>query len=100
MNKKLIAISVVIPIALVSGIAASAYFSSECKYDPLTGYYVVGEKVYAHGTMEDAWACALEGLLPQSVMDRLGEYGHMSIQAEAQRIIMKNEEMKKQRKEK
>ena len=33
-------------------------------------------------------------------MDRLGEYGHISIQAEAQRIIMKNEEMKKQRKEK
>jgi len=98
MNKKLIVVSVAIPIVLLSGIAVSAYFSSECKYNPFTGNYVIGEKVYAHGTIEDAWACALEGLLPQSVINRLGEYGDSSTQVETKKIIDTDKEVKKQRK--
>ena len=100
MNKKLIVIAVAVPVLLVSGIATSAYFSSECKYNPFTGNFVVGKEVYAHGTMEDAWVCALAGLLPQSVISRLGKYGDSSTQAEAKKIIEKDEEVKKQRKEK
>ena len=100
MNKKLIVVAVAVPILLASGIAASAYFSSECKYNMFTGNFVANGKVYAHGTMEDAWTCALAGILPQSVISRLGKYGDSSTRAEAQKIIEKDEEMKKQRKEK
>ena len=32
-------------------------------------------EVYAYGTMEDAKGCAFFGLLPQSVLDRLGYLG-------------------------
>jgi hypothetical protein len=100
MNKKLIVAAVAVPILLASGIAASAYFSSECKYDMFTGNFVANGEVYAHGTMEDAWVCALAGILPQSVISQLGKYGDSSTRAEAQKIIEKDEEMKKQRKEK
>jgi hypothetical protein len=100
MNKKLIVAAVAVPVLLASGIAASAYFSSECKYDMFTGNFVANGEVYAHGTMEDAWVCALAGILPQSVISQLGKYGDSSTRAEAQKIIEKDEEMKKQRKEK
>jgi hypothetical protein len=100
MNKKLIVAAVAVPVLLASGIAASSYFSSECKYDMFTGNFVANGEVYAHGTMEDAWVCALAGILPQSVISQLGKYGDSSTRAEAQKIIEKDEEMKKQRKEK
>ena len=32
-------------------------------------------QVYAYGTMEDAKSCAFFGLLPKSVLDRLGNLG-------------------------
>lgn len=73
MNKKFIIIAVAVPLVLISGAASSVYFSSECKYNPFTGAFVVDGKEYAHGTMKDAWACALEGGLPQSVISRLGK---------------------------
>ena len=100
MNKKIIVAAVAVPVLLVSGIAASAYFSSECKYNMFTGNFVSNGKVYAHGTMEDAWTCALAGLLPQSVISRLGKYGDSTTRAEAKKIIEKDEEVKQQRKEK
>jgi|TARA_Y100000310_G_scaffold165471_1_gene165200 phage-related minor tail protein len=73
MHKKLIIIAIVTPLVLISVVAGSVYFSSECKYNPFTGTFVVDGKEYAHGTMKDAWACALEGGLPQSVISRLGK---------------------------
>ena len=100
MNKKVMFLIVAVPVLLVSGIAGSAYFSSECRYNIFTGDFVANGKVYAHGTMKDAWVCALEGLLPQSVISRLGKYGDSSTRAEAQKIIEKDEEVKQQRKEK
>ena len=94
MNKKLIVIAVAVPLVLISGAASSVYFSSECKYNPFTGAFVVDGKEYAHGTMKDAWACALEGGLPQSVISRLGKYGDRDTQLEAEKIINKDREIR------
>jgi hypothetical protein len=94
MNKKFIIIAVAVPLVLISGAASSVYFSSECKYNPFTGAFVVDGKEYAHGTMKDAWACALEGGLPQSVISRLGKYGDRDTQLEAEKIINKDREIK------
>ena len=50
--------------------------SGKCNYTE-DGHWVdkkTGE-VYAYGTMEDAKGCAFFGLLPQSVLDRLGYLG-------------------------
>jgi hypothetical protein len=94
MNKKLIVIAVAVPLVLISGAASSVYFSSECKYNPFTGAFVVDGKEYAHGTMKDAWACALDGGLPQSVISRLGKYGDRDTQLEAEKIINKDREIR------
>ena len=94
MNKKFIIIAVAVPLVLISGAASSVYFSSECKYNPFTGAFVVEGKEYAHGTMKDAWACALEGGLPQSVISRLGKYGDRDTQLEAEKIINKDREIR------
>lgn len=50
--------------------------SGKCSYTE-DGHWIdqkTGE-VYAYGTMEDAKGCAFFGLLPQSVLDRLGYLG-------------------------
>ncbi len=94
MNKKFIIIAVAVPLVLISGAASSVYFSSECKYNPFTGAFVVDGEEYAHGTMKDAWACALEGGLPQSVISRLGKYGDRDTQLEAEKIINKDREIR------
>jgi len=94
MNKKFIIIAVAVPLVLISSAASSVYFSSECKYNPFTGAFVVDGKEYAHGTMKDAWACALEGGLPQSVISRLGKYGDRDTQLEAEKIINKDREIR------
>ena len=41
MNKKLIVAAMVVPILLASGIAASAYVYSGCKYNSITGNYII-----------------------------------------------------------
>ena len=100
MNKKLIVAAMVVPILLASGIAASAYVYSGCKYNSITGNYVFEGKVYAHGTMEDAWDCAIAGLLPKLIITRLGGSGDERAREEARKIIEKNEEVKEKNKEK
>ena len=51
-----------------------AKISSDCSYDD-KGQFHSGGKVYAMGSMEDARACATNGLLPQAVLARLGLFG-------------------------
>ena len=83
MDKKLIIASIAILGLLVTGLAIAGEpnkyigaLSGKCSYtedgdwvDRKTG------QVYAYGTMEDAKGCAFFGLLPQSVLDRLGYLG-------------------------
>jgi hypothetical protein len=83
MDKKLIIASIAILGLLVTGLAIAGEpnkyigaLSGKCSYtedgnwvDRKTG------QVYAYGTMEDAKGCAFFGLLPKSVLDRLGYLG-------------------------
>ena len=80
MDKRIIIASIAILGLLVTGLAIAGEpnkyigaLSGKCGYtedgnwvDHKTG------QVYAYGTMEDAKGCAFFGLLPQSVLDRLG----------------------------
>ena len=55
----------------------------------LRNYIYQGEE-YAHGTMGSALECALAGLLPKLVSDRLGVYGDAPTKEQARKIIDTN----------
>lgn len=59
----------------VTTFGASAYLLKGCNYNQVTGNYIKDGKEYAFGAMEDAMACAMYGMLPQIVTDRLGILG-------------------------
>ena len=82
MIKNLLIASGIIVVLAIGGVAVAdtnkflGALSGKCSYtedgnwiDQKTG------EVYAYGTMEDAKGCAFFGLLPQSVLDRLGCLG-------------------------
>ena len=82
MIKNLLIASGIIIVLAIGGVAVAdtnkflGVLSGKCSYtedgnwiDQKTG------EVYAYGTMEDAKGCAFFGLLPQSVLDRLGYLG-------------------------
>ena len=82
MIKNLLIASGIILVLAIGGVAFAdtskflGVLSGKCSYtedgnwiDQKTG------QVYAYGTMEDAKGCAFFGLLPQSVLDRLGYLG-------------------------
>ena len=82
MIKNLLIASGIIVVLAIGGVAVAdtnkflGALSGKCSYtedgnwiDQKTG------QVYAYGTMEDAKRCAFFGLLPQSVLDRLGYLG-------------------------
>ena len=82
MIKNLLIASGIIVVLAIGGVAVAdtnkflGVLSGKCSYtedgnwiDQKTG------EVYAYGTMEDAKRCAFFGLLPQSVLDRLGYLG-------------------------
>ena len=82
MIKNLLIASGIIIVLAIGGVAFAdtnkflGVLSGKCSYtedgnwiDQKTG------QVYAYGTMEDAKGCAFFGLLPQSVLDRLGYLG-------------------------
>ena len=82
MIKNLLIASGIIIVLAIGGVAVAdtnkflGALSGKCNYtedgnwiDQKTG------EVYAYGTMEDAKGCAFFGLLPQSVLDRLGWLG-------------------------
>ena len=71
---------------------------SDCSYDD-KGQFHSGGQVYAMGTMEDARACAANGLLPQAVLARLGILGSSNeaedIKALNAKVIAEKEEQKR-----
>ena len=82
MIKNLLIASGIIIVLAIGGVAVAdtnkflGALSGKCNYTE-DGHWVdqkTGE-VYAYGTMEDAKGCAFFGLLPQSVLDRLGYLG-------------------------
>ena len=82
MIKNLLIASGIIIVLAIGGVAVAdtnkflGALSGKCNYTE-DGHWIdqkTGE-VYAYGTMEDAKGCAFFGLLPQSVLDRLGYLG-------------------------
>ena len=82
MIKNLLIASGIILVLAIGGVAVAdtnkflGALRGKCNYTE-DGHWVdqkTGE-VYAYGTMEDAKGCAFFGLLPQSVLDRLGYLG-------------------------
>jgi len=82
MIKNLLIASGIIVVLAIGGVAVAdtnkflGALSGKCSYTE-DGHWIdqkTGE-IYAYGTMEDAKGCAFFGLLPQSVLDRLGWLG-------------------------
>jgi len=91
MNKKYIIIfSSAVAILIAGGVGANALVIANCNYDSATGNYIYQGEEYAHGTMGSALECALAGLLPKSVSDRLGVYGDAPTKEQARKITNTN----------
>ena len=92
---------VIIGLVVAGGLViAGATAANSCRYDKETGNYLYdGDKVAAYGTMDSALECALVGMLPEVVADRLGMVGDEETQIEATKIYytdkMKKEEAAK-----
>jgi hypothetical protein len=94
--KKVIIIIVAVVAGGTLGAAAArgVYSYINCGYNVFTGNYVNKGKEYAYGSMEDAYNCALFGLLPDLVEQRLGIYGDKDTLLRAEEIIKTNKENK------
>ena len=86
MRKKLIIISIVLLVIVVSIGGGIAAVNSKCGYTDEGNFVNKDGTVSAHGTMEDAKLCAYRGLLPDVVKKRLGWLGDSKTKAEADDI--------------
>ena len=82
MIKNLLIASGIILVLAIGGVAFAdtnkflGVLSGKCSYTE-DGHWIDQKtgQVYAYGTMEETKRCAFYGLLPQSVLDRLGWLG-------------------------
>ena len=82
MIKNLLIASGIIVVLAIGGVAVAdtnkflGVLSGKCSYTE-DGHWIDQKtgQVYAYGTMEETKRCAFYGLLPQSVLDRLGWLG-------------------------
>ena len=89
-KNRIILFCAVAAVLLTVGAGASAIIMSACNYDPETGYYTYKGQEYAYGTMDSAYQCALSGVLPKIILDRLGMYGDAPTKERAREIIETN----------
>ena len=90
----------VLSMTIVAGSVAGIVAYNACGYDELTGNYLYdGNRVAAHGTMDSALECALMGMLPDIVIDRLGIFGATEEVYRADRIKELNAETRQKNKE-
>ena len=84
MSRKLLISLGAASIVVLAGVASAGIVAyNSCGYDEQTGNYLYdGNKVAAYGTMDAAMECALQGMLPDIVIDRLGMYGDEEAQRE------------------
>ena len=64
-----------------------------CSYNPINGNYIENGIEYSFGSWEHARLCAMDGRLPEIVINRLGALGVKSIREEAERLKITNREM-------
>ena len=87
-RKLLIALGVVGAIVIAGVASAGIMASNSCGYDEKTGNYLFEGKQYAYGTMDSAMGCALRGILPDVVANRLSEWGDKEAKEDAEQIIL------------
>ena len=105
MSKKLLISLGALSVIVIAGVASAGIVAySSCGYDNQTGNYLYdGNKVAAYGIMDSAMECALQGILPDVVADRLGAWGDAEAKEEAEQIFLMDsikKEEKRQVKEK
>ena len=90
MKKKLLIALGAASIIVIAGVASAGIVAyNSCGYDAKTGNYLYdGNKVAAYGTMDSAMECALQGLLPTIVANRLGVWGDEDTKEEAEQILL------------
>jgi len=90
MNKKLLIALGAMGIVIIAGVASAGIVAyNSCGYDKQTGNYLYdGNKVAAYGTMDSAMECALQGILPTIVANRLGVWGDAETKEEAEEILL------------
>ena len=90
MNKKLLILLGAASIVVLAGVASAGIVAyNSCGYDEQTGNYLYdGNKVAAYGTMDSAMECALQGILPTIVANRLGVWGDAETKEEAEQILL------------
>ena len=97
MSRKLLMSMGVVGIIVIAGVASAGIVAyNSCGYDESTGNYLFEGKEYAHGTMDSAMECALQGMLPDIVIDRLGMYGDEEAQREGTRIYYTDKQKKEE----
>jgi len=101
MSKKLLIALGAASVVVIAGVASAGIVAySSCGYDAETGNYLYdGNKVAAHGTMDSAMQCALQGILPDVVANRLGIWGDKETKAESGQIILMDELKKEEQRQ-
>ena len=101
MSKKLLIALGAVSVIVVAGVASAGIVAyNSCGYDAETGNYLYdGNKVAAHGTMDSAMQCALQGILPDVVANRLGMWGDKETKEEAGQIILMDELKKEEQRQ-
>ena len=94
--RMLIIIGTIVATVATGSVAAGIVSYNSCGYDTETGNYLYdNNKVSAYGTMDNALECALQGMLPEVVANRLGIYGDEETQIEGMRIYYINKQKKR-----
>ena len=90
MRKKLLIALGTVGVLVIAGVASAGIVAyNSCGYDEQTGNYLYdGNKIAAYGTMDSAMECALQGMLPEVVANRLGSWGDAETKEEAEQIIL------------
>jgi len=92
MSRKLLITLGAASVIVVAGVASAGIVAyNSCGYDEETGNYLFEGKEYAHGTMDSAMECAMQGMLPDVVADRLGVWGSAETKEEADQINLMDE---------
>ena len=99
MSRKLLITLGAASVVVVAGVASAGIVAySSCGYDEETGNYLFEGKEYAHGTMDSAMKCAMQGMLPDVVASRLGAWGNAETKEEADQINLMDELKKEEQK--
>ena len=100
MSRKLLISLGVVGAIVIAGVASAGIMTSNsCGYDEKTGNYLFEGKQYAYGTMDSAMNCALQGILPDVVANRLGMWGDKETKEYAEQIILMNDIKKEEQKQ-